>query len=282
MHSLLTALRRHPFRNALAAFALACLAVAWRDTMADPVVHQTEVDLPGLVADMPPLRVLLMSDLHVIDPEMPPARLARIVAQVNALRPDLVVIAGDFISDRLLATGHYAVRDAVAPLAGLRAPLGTIAVLGNHDHWRSASRGKLELARIGVTVLTNNSVRRGPLIIGGLDDYGTQHDNSLAMMKTVPPGNVPLIVVSHNPDVFQHRTFDVPLVLAGHFHCGQIGWPWGGTPAHTSDWDDRFSCGRSEKDGRTLIVTAGLGNSVLPFRLFIKPDMWLVTVRPQR
>jgi predicted MPP superfamily phosphohydrolase len=250
--------------------------------MADPIIRQTEVSLPSLPANTQPLRVLLMSDLHVVGPEMPPERLARIVGQVNALHPDLVVIAGDFISDRALATRHYSFREAVAPLAGLRARLGTLAVLGNHDHWRSAERGQAELTRVGVTVLNNQTVRKGPLIIGGLDDYATGHDNSPALMRSAPLGEIPLVVVSHHPDVFAQSTFDVPLVLAGHFHCGQIGWPWGGTPVHTSDWNHRYTCGEVHQGDRTMLVTSGLGNSILPFRLFVPPDMWLITLRPKR
>ncbi|MDE2597969.1 MAG: metallophosphoesterase, partial [Sphingomonadales bacterium] len=237
--------------------------------------------LPGIPPGTAPVRVLLMSDLHVVGPEMPPSRLAQIVAQVNALKPDLVVIAGDFISDRALSTHTYSFKEAVAPLAGLQPRLGTIAVLGNHDNYRSAARAGMELSRVGVTVLVNQTVRKGPLIIGGLGDYATGHDDTTTLMRSAPLGEIPLVVVSHHPDVFARRTFDVPLVLAGHFHCGQIGWPWGGTPVHTSDWDHRYTCGVVYQGERTMFVTSGLGNSILPFRLFTRPDVWMITVTPK-
>jgi len=270
----------HKWRVAAAILLLLCVK-AWHDTMADPIIREATVSLPGLAATAKPVRVLLMSDLHVIGPEMPPERLARIVGQANALHPDLVVIAGDFISDRALSTHTYSFKEAVAPLAALRAPLGAIAVLGNHDNYRSAARAEMELSRVGVSVLINQTVRKGPLIVGGLGDYATGHDNSPTLMRSAPLGEIPLIVVSHHPDVFAQRTFDVPLVLAGHFHCGQIGWPWGGTPAHTSDWFKRYTCGEVNQGDRTMFVTSGLGNSILPFRLFTRPDMWLITVTPR-
>ena len=61
----------------------------------------------------PPVRAVLISDLHVAGPDMPPARLARIVAQVNALAPDIVLIAGDFVSDKTASTRHYSHAEAV-------------------------------------------------------------------------------------------------------------------------------------------------------------------------
>src|SRR3569623_482602 len=106
------------------AFVLALLGWCYWTAIADPVVREADVALPGWPAGTPPLRALLMSDLHVAGPDMPPERVARIVAQANALRPDIVLIAGDFISDRRGSTRSYSFAEAVVPLAGLRARLG--------------------------------------------------------------------------------------------------------------------------------------------------------------
>ena len=108
----------------LVAFGLLLTGWAYWTAIADPVVREAEVALPGWPAGAAPVRAVLISDLHVAGPDMPPARLARIVAQVNALRPDLVLIAGDFISDKRASTRHYSQAEAAAPLAGLRARLG--------------------------------------------------------------------------------------------------------------------------------------------------------------
>src|SRR3954465_741297 len=112
------------------ALVLALLGWCYWTAIADPVVREAEVALPGWPAGAPPVRALLMSDLHVAGPDMPPERLARIVAQANALRPDIVLIAGDFVSDKGASTRAYSFEEAVAPLAGLRSRLGTVAVLG--------------------------------------------------------------------------------------------------------------------------------------------------------
>ena len=139
---------------ALAALVLAVLvAKAWRDTMAEPVVRRTVVALAGLPPGTRPIRAVLLSDIHVAGPDMPPERVARIVRQLNALHPDLVLIAGDFVSDRGLATRHYSIEDSIAPLGQLRPTTATVAVAGNHDHWRDAGAIERTLRRHGVVGL---------------------------------------------------------------------------------------------------------------------------------
>jgi predicted MPP superfamily phosphohydrolase len=264
-------------------FGIPCAVIAWRDTMADPVVRRAEVILPGLAKSSPPLTIALLSDFHVADPDMPPDRLARIVAQVNGLKPDYVMLAGDFITDRRLALEHYNYRDALAPLAGLKPRIATVAVLGNHDYWRNPAEGARELKRIGAQVLINESAEFGPLHVVGLGDHMTQHANypeALSGVTQKDHGRV--VVLSHSPDVVPSLPADFALTLAGHTHCGQVQWPWGGSPAYMSNYGDRFSCGRVVEGQKTVIVTAGLGTSVLPFRFLAVPDMWLVTVRGPR
>ena len=274
--------RNHKRRTALIALLAAaslCGAIAWRDTMADPVVRRAEVVLPGLPKDSPPLTIALLSDLHVADPDMTPARLSRIVAQVNALKPDYVMLAGDFITDRRLSLKHYDYRPALAPLAGLKPRIAIIAVLGNHDYWRDAAEGRRELERIGARVLVNESAQIGPLTVVGMGDHMTRHVDYRTAFAQVGPDNGKVVVISHGPDVVPDLPGDVPLTLAGHTHCGQVAWPWGGSPAYMSEYGNRFACGRVIEGKKTVIVTAGLGTSVLPFRFLVPPDMWLVTVR---
>ena len=114
--------------------AAGILLVGYRQATADPVVRQARIGVVDWPKDQPPLRLVLISDVHVAGPDMPPARLARIVEGINSLSPDLVLIAGDFVSDKKLSTHQYSEAQATAPLRHLRASLGIVAVLGNHDH----------------------------------------------------------------------------------------------------------------------------------------------------
>jgi predicted MPP superfamily phosphohydrolase len=259
---------------------LAVLAGGYATATADPAVRRARVSLPGWPARARPIRVLLISDIHVAGPDMPQSRLARMVQRMNKLSPDLVLIAGDLVSDKRFSTRRYPLREAVAPLAGLDAPLGRIAVLGNHDHWRNGPEARAALAFAGIRVLENEAVQVGPLALGGLDDAFTGRDDlpaTLAQMRALPGAK---ILLSHSPDPFARLPDDVPLMLAGHTHCGQIVLPLVGAPETASDYGDRYVCGLVREGGRTLVVGAGLGTSVIPLRIGARPDMWLVELGP--
>jgi predicted MPP superfamily phosphohydrolase len=274
--------RRRKRKLVLAALVLLPLALfVWMywSAIADPVVRRTAVDLPGLER---PVRVLLMADIHVGGPDMPPARLARIVAQVNDEAPDVVLIAGDLITEKRLASHIYTMAEAVAPLAGLRPRIGTFAVLGNHDHWADAAAARAALRRAGIRVLDNDAAAAGPLAVGGLDDAFTGRDDvgrTVAALRRLP--GVP-ILVSHSPDPFPRVPPGIGLMVAGHTHCGQIRLPFLGAPKTMSAYGQRYACGRIDEAGKTLVVTAGLGTSGIWLRLGAVPDVWLIELRPVR
>ena len=262
------------------ALVLALLGWCYWSAIADPVVREAEIALPHWPAGAPPVRALLMSDLHVAGPDMPPERLALIVEQVNALRPDIVLIAGDFLSDKALSTHLYSADEAAAPLAGLRARLGVFAVLGNHDHWIDPDGIRLALANVHVRLLDNQAAAAGPLVVGGLDDPFTRHHDvaaTLAAMRRLPGAR---LLLSHSPDPFATLPGDVGLMLAGHTHCGQIRLPFIGALRTMSAYGQRYACGLVRENGRTLIVTSGLGTSFAPLRLAAVPDMWLIRLGP--
>lgn len=252
----------------------------WSATQ-DPVVREAKVQLRGWPRNERPLRVLLMTDIHVQGPDMPPSRLLRIVEQANAIAPDIVLIAGDFIGDKQVGTHSYSAEEMAAPLAALEAPLGRFAVLGNHDHWNDAPAVRAALTRAGIRVLINEAVRIGPLALGGVDDdHTSRSDLGRTLVGMQMAGGVP-ILLSHSPDPFPALPEDLPLMLAGHTHCGQIRLPGIGPLATASRYGKRYACGRYDERGRTLIVSAGLGTSILPFRIGAAPDMWLIELGPK-
>lgn len=279
---------------ALLAIGIAMLAYMYSVATREPVIREADIAMPDWPDGVPPMKAMLISDVHVAGPDMPPERLAQIVEQVNAAKPDLVLFAGDFVSDKRTATRHYDPREGLAPLTGLNAPLGSVAVMGNHDHWFELPKIRATLKKAGVEIIDNGATIRGPLIIGGVDDDHTGRarvPETLAAMDNIQANDSDniaraRIMLSHSPDIMpqipgKDAASYIPLVLAGHTHCGQISFPFIGALTYVSRYGDRYACGIVKENGKTIIVGAGLGTSILPFRLGAVPDMWLLTLGPK-
>ncbi len=271
----------------LGLFALVTLVLLgkgyWNATR-DPIVRRATIAVANWPVGEPPLKVLLLSDTHVAGPDMPPERLTRIVADLNRLQPDLVLIAGDLVSEKRLATHIYTADQVTAPLHGFKARLGTIVALGNHDHWFDPKPIESGLRKGGIAVLKNEAIGRGPLIIGGVDDDFSNHDDvpaTFAAMDTLPK-DAPRVLITHSPDVVPDLPSPVTAVFAGHTHCGQIVLPFYGPLSYVSRYRERFGCGDIDDKGQRVFVGAGLGTSILPLRYGAHPDVWLVTLEPAK
>jgi predicted MPP superfamily phosphohydrolase len=132
------------------------------------------------------------------------------------------------------------------------------------------------LRAAGITLLANGAVRRGPLVVGGIDDEPTGHDQmdrTVAAMRELPGARM---MIGHSPDSAPEMPADIRLLLAGHTHCGQIVPPVRGTVHTASRYGRRYACGVVREGGRTVVIGAGLGTSMLPLRWGAPPDWWLV------
>ena len=274
-------MRKWPRRAArllvVLAMLLAMIVFMFMEARRMPVARSASIVLAGYPAEAPPLRIALITDTHMGGPDQSPARLDRIVDVVNAERPDLVLLGGDYIGEAKIVGRSYSREQAMAGFARLRAPLGVVAVLGNHEHWSDPAAAAAALRNLGIIVLVNQAVRRGPLVIGGVDDDFTHHSNVAATREGMAAlGGAPLFL-SHSPDILPALP-EGALLLAGHTHCGQIALPWIGALWVPSRFGDRYRCGLHAEAGKILIVSAGIGTSTVPLRLFAPPDFWLVTV----
>ncbi len=265
---------------ALVVAALPCGVVLWAflESRATPIVRHADLELADWPAGQPPVTVALLSDLHVGNASTDPARLTRVVTQVDALHPDLILLAGDFLpGHHPLSTGR--IRALLAPLSGLHAPLGVLAVLGNHDHLAGEATISPALPALGLTLLVNQAVQRGPLAIGGLDDPVTDHAQVGPVMAGLRRLGGARLLLAHSPEIVGWLPPDATLLLAGHTHCGQIRLPL--IDPQGPHWRyHRYNCGIVHDRGRTVIVGAGIGTSILPLRLGAPPDFWLLTLRP--
>ena len=270
---------------ALLVAAIAFVAIGYRNATRPPIVRQLTLRVPEYPAGAAPVRVALFADLHVHGPDMPPERLERIVAQINALNPDVDVGAGDFVGNSWVGKA-YSVEESIVPLRGLRARLGVYAVLGNNDVAAGDDRVAAALARNGVRVLSNEAIQVGPLALGGLKGrlYGhskwqkVRRETYDALRRT--PGVE--VLIAHRPDEFVFAPPPIRLVLAGHTHCGQIVLPLIGPLETGSDFGDKYLCGVVSAGDKLLVVTAGLGTSHVPLRIGAPSDIWLITIEGPR
>ncbi|WP_152045122.1 metallophosphoesterase [Aureimonas psammosilenae] len=246
------------------------------------------------------LRAAVISDIHACDPWMPLSRIAKIVSETNALAPDIVFLTGDYVAGlSSFRTGTIASPEWAAVLAGLKAPLGVHAILGNHDWWddRSAQRrgggptiAGDALEAVGIPVLHNEAKRietpRGAFWLAGLEDqlallsgYGGRQgfrglDDLDATLKAVTTDE-PIILLAHEPDIFPRVSARVSLTLSGHTHGGQVrvfGW----SPMVPSRYGPRFAYGHVVEHGKHLIVSGGIGCSIAPIRFGVTPEIVLV------
>ena len=175
-------------------------------------------------------------------------------------------------------------------LARLAAPLGTWAILGNHDWWYDLERVRQALAAARIPVLENNAVmlgaegqrfwlagigdqlayRLGPRRFRGVDDL----PGTLAQVQT----DDPVLLLVHEPDIFVRVPPRVAMTLAGHTHGGQIRLPVIWPALVPSRYGARFAYGHVVEDGRHMIVSGGLGTSVIPARLGMPPEIVQVTL----
>jgi uncharacterized protein len=266
----------------LAVLAVAIIGKGYWNATRDPIVRLATLTVSDWPAGEPPLKLLLLSDTHVAGPDMPPERLARIVDTLNRLKPDLVLVAGDLISEKgLVATHIYTAEEVTAPLTRFKARLGTVVALGNHDHWYDPRAIEQALQKQGITVLKNSAIMRGPVSIGGVDDDFSGHSDvpaTFAALNALPKG--PRLILSHSPDIVPELPSPVAAVFAGHTHCGQIVLPLLGPLTYVSRYKARFGCGAIDDIGQRVFVGAGLGTSILPLRYGAPPDVWLVTLMP--
>jgi predicted MPP superfamily phosphohydrolase len=233
-----------------------------------------------------PLRIVALGDPHIGGAHITAARMQTIVRRVNALRPDLVVLLGDYVVGHKPETErspaeNQEILGGIATFAMLTARYGVVAVIGNHDSWYGRQTVTTALQDAGVAALWNRNIvvgrEGGDVVIAGLADDWTGDPDYAATLDGAP-ADADTIVISHSPDPFADMPPGLPVMLAGHAHCGQVTLPLIGRPVSVVR-NRRYECHRVDENGRTLYVTAGLGTSGPPVRFLTPPEIVVVTIR---
>ena len=247
--------------------------------------REVEIGVPGLPAALDGLSVLHLSDFHAGTPSLNVRALRKAAALGAAWQPDLVALTGDILS-------HGRARDAVvSALEELQPPLGIFAVLGNHDvgdthdpfsrgividDWGSAP---VTLLRDEVAVVESSGHE---IEIAGVDPalfaMGRHRPPELLFSR---PGAV-RILLSHFPDVpAEMPPGTCALALCGHLHGGQICLPTPRGKVRLSHHAYRYDEGVYEEPETTVVVSRGLGTTLIPFRLLARPEVCLLRLRPR-
>ena len=275
--------RRKRLRIALVTILLLIVCLAAWAFVIEPnrlIVRQETLALERWPSSLSNLKIVVLSDIHAGGSFIDERKIRLIVQRTNELRPDLILIAGDFISG---GRNHHDMEPEVfAPLLkDFRAPLGVYSVLGNHDWWFDGQRVRRALEANGIKVLENEVVKldtRGTSFwVVGLADLWTRPQSVGETIANVP-ADAPLIALTHNPDILPQLPQGVSLLLAGHTHGGQVRFPFVGTVVSVSRYGDRYVAGHIVENGKHLFVTTGIGTSIYPVRFGVPPEIVLLTL----
>jgi len=221
-----------------------------------------------------PLRVVQLTDIHAgifMTREM----MGRYVDQVIALKPDLFVLTGDYISNSTVFFPGF-----VEEMARVQAPYGTFATMGNHEHWcgeLSYYRGLFE--RHGIRLLQNTHqvirTEQDAFAVAGIDDLRWGQPDLEAALRGLKP-NVPVLLLSHRPEIFpeaaEHR---IPLTLSGHYHGGQVKLSLPGGDFSLAHLRTPYPEGHYRINASHLYVSRGIGTTFTPVRLNAPPEVTL-------
>ena len=258
-------------RLAVAAAAAAAVYAGWVEPRRLVTVHR-RLELPRWPREHDGLRIGLLSDLHAGVPHAGLSQIARAVERLNDEAPDATLLLGDYVDAHPVWGGRLAPELIARELGALRAPLGVYAVLGNHDWKQAGDRMWTALQNAGLEVLENRVMCRGGVYFAGLADLRRRRPDLPGALAGVPAG-APVVLLSHDPDVFPYVPTRVSVTVSGHTHGGQVAIPYVRRLAIPSRYGERYARGHVVEDGRHLYVTSGLGTSGLPVRLFAPPEV---------
>ena len=243
-----------------------------------PEVTRINLVLKGMASDAVPLKIAVLADLHA-DMISDRGRIEAIVEKTNALEPDLVVIAGDFVDGRPEEFGRN-----LEALQFLNAKYGVYGVPGNHEYYSGYGPWMKFLEGLGIRMLLNDSVvlEENHVVVAGVTDpaarrkHEAEPDFDLALEKA--PDNLPVILLCHQPKLAGEAAGrKVALQISGHTHGGMV---WG-LKKLVARFNNGFVSGLYQLDDTTLLVSNGTGIwSGFPIRIGCPSEIILLTCLP--
>lgn len=231
--------------------------------------------------DIPPqfhdTRIVFLSDIHH-GPYYSRARLGKLVNRVNRLKPDIILLGGDYVH----RSSSY-IEPCFTELKKLEASLGVFGVLGNHDHWEDGALTGQCMESAGIHLIDNTAYwleKNGERIkIGGVGDYLEDIQEIEPTIADVKNEDF-VVLVTHNPDYAEDiRTDKIDLVFAGHTHGGQVTFLGLWAPLLPSNYGQKYRTGIIEAVDAKVIVSNGIGTITPPVRFFARPQIIVAYLR---
>jgi len=231
---------------------------------------RVEIPVPELGPGMDGLRVALIGDFHLY-PHTRLEFIRQVVEEAIRLKPDLVVLAGDFVQGEV-----EVIWDLAPELGRIDSALGSFAVLGNHDHWKGPDVVALGLRKSGIQVLHNTGLpihfQGTELFLAGVDDAWSGRPDLQAALDRHRDG-LPVLLLSHEPDPADGYCRDprIAIQLSGHSHGGQVRIPFGRSP-FCPPLGRKYDMGLYRVRQAFLYTNRGIGVTV-PIRINCRPEL---------
>lgn len=228
------------------------------------------------------LRLAVLADLHVGAPHMGVDQLEAVVELTRQAQPDLVLLTGDYVAQGVVGGSFVEPEITARAIGTLTSTAPVFAVLGNHDWWFNARRVADALEGAGIPVLDDAvravEIRGCRFWLAGISDlWEGRHDIEGTLAQVAD--DAPVVLFTHNPDIFPDVPMRVTLTVAGHTHGGQVYLPLFGRPIVPSRYGERFAIGHVVENGRHLFVASGIGTSILPVRFLVPPEVSVLHLR---
>jgi uncharacterized protein len=242
-------------------------------------IKHLALTLPRLAPEFDGYRIVQIGDIH-LDDWTKPERLSGIVKKVNAQRPDLIAIMGDFASR---SAKQLDTRRLTGALRELRARDGVLTILGNHDYLTGVELIRRCIREASVTELVNDvhTLRRGgaTLHVAGIDDV-IEGGSRLDLVLRDLPDSGAAILLAHEPDFadVSAATGRFDLQLSGHSHGGQVRAPLLMRLA-LPPFSQRYTSGLYKVDGMLQYTNRGLGFVDMRLRFLCRPEITVLTLR---
>ncbi len=220
------------------------------------------------------IKIVFAGDFHVKPYQE--KHLKYVVKRINEQNPDIVLLIGDYVNMHE-ETLSYPIEKTAEILSQIKSKHGIYTVLGNHDYYKDGEKIKRALNKAGIKVLENANeqieIKGKRISIAGIEDLITGFPN---IRKTLKGTSKPTILLSHQPDIYYKVPEEVNLILAGHTHGGQVVIPFIGAVVVPSRYGAKFASGFFDEEGRKMIVTKGIGTSILPIRFNCMPEIVVI------